>query len=152
MRPKSVGRRFYIGRSHLGDYMRRWLIQTPWFTIRLHHILRPDSGRDHHDHPWDFTSRILKGGYMEERPGIHDESILHIHTRGAVIRRKAEDLHTIRQVSPGGVWTFVLTGPRRREWGFQTPEGWVHWKQYHNYDEQLTAEPTAYSPQMDPEA
>lgn len=50
---------------HLGDYMHRWILRTPWGTLRLHHILRSDDDRHLHDHPFDFTSFLLTGGYLE---------------------------------------------------------------------------------------
>jgi hypothetical protein len=52
--------------SHIGpggSYMRRYIFRTPWFTLRLHHILRSDDDRHLHDHPFDFTSFLLTGGY-----------------------------------------------------------------------------------------
>ena len=52
-----------------GDYMRRWTLRTPIGMLRLHHILRGDDDREFHDHPFDFTSIILAGGYVEHRPG-----------------------------------------------------------------------------------
>ena len=41
-------------------------------------------------------------------------------------RRRAEDLH--RLILPAGTtaWTVFITWPKRREWGFATPQGWVH--------------------------
>ena len=41
-------------------------------------------------------------------------------------RRQAEALH--RLVLPIGTtaWTLFITWPKRREWGFATPQGWVH--------------------------
>ena len=41
-------------------------------------------------------------------------------------RRRAEDLH--RLILPAGTtaWTLFITWPKRREWGFATPQGWVH--------------------------
>lgn len=34
--------------------------------IYLHHIVASDPDREHHDHPWDFYSLMLWGGYWEE--------------------------------------------------------------------------------------
>jgi hypothetical protein len=56
---------WFIGAKHINDYMHRWLVRTPWFTLRIHHILRSDNERDLHDHPFDFTSFIFKGSYTE---------------------------------------------------------------------------------------
>ena len=41
------------------------LIKTPWFSVKLHWILRPDPDRDLHCHPWRFVSFVLRGGYEE---------------------------------------------------------------------------------------
>lgn len=45
-------------------------------------------------------------------------------------RRQAEALH--RLVLPAGTtaWTLFFTWPKRREWGFETPDGWVHHVSY----------------------
>lgn len=41
-------------------------------------------------------------------------------------KRSAEDMH--RLVLPEGreAWSLFITWPKRREWGFATPEGWIH--------------------------
>lgn len=56
---------FWFERNDIRDYMRRWILHHPWGTIRLHHILRSDDGRDLHCHPWDFVSFMLIGEYTE---------------------------------------------------------------------------------------
>lgn len=126
----SYFRRFglYAYRHHIGPaddlYMRRWILRLPFGgSVRLHHIVRSDAGRELHDHPFDFVSWLLTGGYLEVRP---DGS--HWRRRWSLVRRRAEDLHRVVVVKP--VWTFVITGPWRREWGFQTPTGWVSRKVY----------------------
>lgn len=107
------------------DYMRRWSLKTPWGTLRLHHILRSDNDREFHDHPMDFTSLILVGGYVEHRPG--GESRLFMP--GAVVRRRAEDLHRLELVGESA-WTVLATSPYRRAWGFATEDGWVAAEHY----------------------
>lgn len=52
------------GTGERTEYMRRWIFSCPWFTIRLHHILDSDYGLPH-NHPWNFVSLVLKGGYTE---------------------------------------------------------------------------------------
>ena len=51
-----------------------------------------------------------------------------VHWRGpgAIVRRPATMLH--RLVLPAGrdAWSLFIMGPKTREWGFQTPDGWVH--------------------------
>lgn len=102
-------------------YLTRWrLLQTPWFGLFIHKINRPDSDRALHDHPWNFVSLILKGGYDEKRPsGITKRDV------GSFAYRRAEDLHAIVRLWEVPTWTFILIGRNRRNWGFQTEKGWV---------------------------
>lgn len=121
----------------IGTYMRRWCLFTPWGAIRIHHIMRPDEDRFPHDHPFDFTSFILKGGYIEWRPGESTRQFL----PGDVVRRRAEDLHIIKALPRGDAWTLVFAGPLRRRWGFQTDKGWVDAENYEDlmsYSEKKT--------------
>lgn len=127
--------------SHLGDYMRRWIARSPWGTLRIHNILRSDEGRDVHDHPFDFTSIILRGGYIEHRLGCDclfrggrtyeiDPSTCREYTPGSIVRLKAEEFHRL-ELHNGPAWTFVIAGPYRRVWGFQTKNGWIRADEYH---------------------
>ena len=102
------------------NYMRRWVLKTPWFMIRLHHILRSDDRAHFHDHPMDFTSLVLRGGYIEYQPG----GISRVCRPGSIVRRQAEDLHNLELLGKSA-WTILLTGPYRREWGFATDDGWI---------------------------
>ncbi len=70
----------FFKRRDIGSYMARWIWQTRWFTIRIHHIKRADADVELHDHPWSFISLILKGWYEEERP------------RSSLLRGFAEDI------------------------------------------------------------
>ena len=76
------------------DYMRRWALITPWGALRLHHILRGDNDRHFHDHPMDFISLILRGGYIEHRPGIRAR----VCPPGSVVVRRATDLHLLEML------------------------------------------------------
>lgn len=110
------------------DYLRRWkLIQTPWFGIFIHNILRSDTDRDLHDHPWNFTTIILRGEYHEEVNGIRN---VKIRKAPCIIRHKAEDSHRVTIIKP--VWSLFIIGPKRRQWGFLTNEGWVHHQEYND--------------------
>lgn len=98
-------------------YVIRWRIETPRFSVRLHHWLAPDDDRNKHDHPWNFTTFVLKGGYTDV--GADGNQHLRAPT---VCRRAATHQHTVVP-DPGGAWTLVLTGPKVRRWGF-----WVNGK------------------------
>ncbi|MEW6270437.1 MAG: hypothetical protein AB1689_14195 [Thermodesulfobacteriota bacterium] len=111
---------------HLDGYMERfWLFRSRWLSGRIHNILRSDLDRDLHDHPWHYATVILRGGYVEVT-----EAGERWYGPGSVLLRRATHLH--RLVLPPGVATttlFVHTR-KRRDWGFATASGWVHWRRY----------------------
>jgi hypothetical protein len=129
-----------------GLYLRKlYLWRTPWHQAALHWIYMGDPGRDLHDHPRDFVSIVLRGGYAEERPERTSDGrirwrdrltpICRTSLRGplSVVYRRAQDPHRIAVVLPGTL-TLVLWGRKRRHWGFHTFAGWVRWEQYCGVD------------------
>lgn len=108
-----------------GDlYLRRWFIAGLGTDCQvfLHAIRKPDSGRDLHDHPWDFSSRVVWGGYTEHvetygEDGRSDYSGAFVHARGDEFDAMAEHTHRVTSVKPF-TFTLVKTGPARRVWGF----------------------------------
>jgi len=104
-------------------YMRRWY-PPGGHRERYHEILHSDPGRALHDHPWNFTSTILDGAYLEITPDGE-----RLYRAGAVIYRKATDLHRL-EVIEGPVWTHVTTSRVLRQWGFATDDGWVPYDRY----------------------
>lgn len=120
---------FKLYDHHIGDpenpYMLRWLFHHPFGTVRLHKITQADADPDLHDHPWDFVSFILRGGYTEDIGGPWEQH----YGPGAISLKRASDAHRITSVD-GPTWTLVFTGQRIRKWGFWTPEGWVAWDAY----------------------
>jgi hypothetical protein len=140
-----------LGRSDIvendGVYMKRWrIIHTPWFGLRVHNIVRSDQDRELHDHPFWFISLVLKGGYIEETP----DGLKKYYGPGSVLMRSAAALHRLdltknlvrEQISiyhsdviekEVPAWTLVIRGPKVRQWGFLTPDGWVPshaWRKY----------------------
>lgn len=108
-----------------GEYMRRYyLAQSGDRQSRFHHILSSDPGRDMHDHPWDFVSQLLVGVYIEHTP----DGIIR-YEAPCVIRRKAEQLHRL-ELPDGPVWSYVIHGRPRREWGFMADGKWTPWGEY----------------------
>ena len=111
---------------HLDGYMRRfWLFRSPLVNARVHEILRSDNDRHLHDHPWDYVSVILRGGYWEIT-----ESGERWYGPGSVVCRRATHQH--RLVLPPGqtATTLFLHARKRRSWGFHTEAGWVDWRSY----------------------
>lgn len=108
----------------------------------LHWILRPDPDRHLHDHPWAFTTRIIRNGYIEETPfGMVHRWPLTTSTK------QTGELHRIAALlgdsivnwntGEGGTWTEVTTGPRTSPWGFHTPGGWIDHRQYFELNQEV---------------
>lgn len=109
------------------DYLRRWWIvpRNKFANVYLHKILKPDDPRALHDHPWDNSSLIIKGRYLEITPVGE-----FVRTAGDIINRSATDLHRLELIDSEPIISLFRTGPVIREWGFQCPQGWRHWKEF----------------------
>ncbi len=108
------------------------LFQCPWFGVLLHRIHRADRDRDPHDHPWSFWSIPLCGGYQERVwPDKRDPAnwVTRERSRFTGARRGRRCAHIITRVD-GTLWTLVVTGPRRGDWGFWENGKLVPWQEY----------------------
>lgn len=148
-----------------GDvYLTRYHL-TPWswwplkkHRLYLHVFWRPDNDRHPHDHPFDFRSIVLWGGYDEmivdplERLtcitpwGPRTYAPLYKHRRGWFSNefRVATHQHIISRLHFTPTITLVIRGEKTRDWGFWIPgDGapeFVPWTQYLDCD----PEPPAY--------
>lgn len=138
-------------------YLTRWGIRTRWFSIYIHRFDGPDPGHDLHDHPWAFTSYILRGGYTEQRNNIWTASAAAwydvSHHFGGVKRgwmsrhygfgarnhMPLDACHRITKVEPGTL-TLVICGPVRCTWGFYAPYEFIEHNDYDHPDRSLVAE------------
>lgn len=111
-----------------------------WLCARVHTIFESDRDRALHDHPFDYLTFILKGGYWEitkqptrKRSVLFSSSPLRYMTwygPGSVLFRRAESAHRLIVGGQPAVTWFII-GPRRRQWGFHTENGgWVYWKDF----------------------
>ncbi len=104
------------------------------YAIYLHRIWRSDNDQFLHDHPWSFITVILGGGYTEEVPHItRGLPALSRNVRNRFNAKivRSTDLHRVRlHGKEEPAWSLMLVGPRVRDWGFQTNDGWVYWKDY----------------------
>lgn len=118
-----------LGREEC-PYAYRWVLWLGRFgSIRLHKWLRSDDKRAKHDHPSDFLTLVLWGGYTDlgrknecktcnlKQPTCKDCHFEEHLTRGNIRRRSAEHVHTV-DVDAGGCWTLLYFWPERRTWGF----------------------------------
>lgn len=117
-------------------FLRYTLLKTRWFAVYLHEFYRGDLDRCLHDHPWDFVSVILRGGYWEHvtfgaamlEGATFDASVGPTSVRfwrkpGSILRRPAEFAHRI-ELDPDRPhpWSLVFVGRKRRKWGFYETE------------------------------
>jgi hypothetical protein len=141
---------FIQSRDRRGVYLARFWITAaktaPDGTLEsgdsalLHYFVQADDDESLHDHPWDFRTTILRGGYWEHLPPLDWKAGSELgpdwrarriaRTAGETVAHAAADLHCVGAVL-GTTWTLVRTGPRVREWGFHpTGKTWQPWYQY----------------------
>lgn len=116
---------FIIGGAD-NPYLRRWFVRPEGASggMYLHQILRDDDDRALHDHPWDSSVYIIHGAYEEVLTTGRT-----VYRAGSYRHMPAEQAHRLVVVE-GPVWTLCFLGPRKREWGFHCPQGWVPWQQF----------------------
>lgn len=117
-----------IGDDPERPYMKRWWIipRNDQINVYLHQILRSDDDRALHDHPWDNTSWVLDGGYIEHTPdGVFERTV------GYLGGRSATDRHRLEVADGQPAVTLFFTGPKVREWGFWCGgDRFVHWQDF----------------------
>lgn len=116
----------------VGDpFLERVGIDVRLFGLFAHRILGPDPGLDLHDHPWEFVTVVVRGGYNELFASARTpERARHRRwARWTVHRFRQTDAHRITTVEPGTL-TLVFRGPKNRRWGFYPPAGFVDYEAY----------------------
>lgn len=108
-------------------YLRRFFL-TPkmkWYRPRfLHYIAQSDNGRNPHDHPAKFTTKILHGGYIEsvyyprniefrKKFGL---CTVTAHFPGEKLINPEGHTHQLDLLAP--TWTWLIGWHRGRLWGF----------------------------------
>lgn len=138
-----------------GNYLTRWrVIQTPWFGIYVHRFDGPDPRPTLHDHPWNFRSLVLLGGYVEataysdvRQPPVNppfgwpsqtlrEHSEWTTYKARSLNRKSARDLHTIVHLLRVPTWTLMFVGRRERVWGYVDRDGtWTAFDEHrHNLE------------------
>lgn len=127
-------------------------------SVLLHYFAQGDDDGAMHDHPWQFTTHILSGGYTEELPADDwDKKVMQgpelgtnriFRQQGDRVCHAAMDLHMACDPLPD-TWTMVVTGNRGCNWGFHPPgETWVDYRRFlglggHAAEEAATADQVA---------
>jgi hypothetical protein len=121
------GVRPYMVRLHLlfrekSDHLER-NVKVP-FNAYIHKILLSDEPILH-DHPWNWGTVIIKGGYYE-----HTENGTFWRGPGSIRTRKSTDMHWLELKDGEPCWTLFWHGYRRRTWGFKTEHGWMNYRTF----------------------
>lgn len=113
-------------KSKTGElHFRRYSIfQCKYFNIYIHRIFKSDEDKHKHNHPWNFISVILWGGYIESVLHMAKDTNLFIKYRRQYIRkflnigyRNFKDYHQFKLLKI--TTTLVITGPRTNtSWGY----------------------------------
>jgi hypothetical protein len=96
--------------------------KKPWNAF-IHKICKSDP-TDLHDHPWDYFTLILRGGYWEETPNG-----MFWRGPGYFTFRKAKALHRLI-IKDGPCWTFFIHFKKIRDWGFVYRGSWMDHEKY----------------------
>lgn len=114
------------------------LLKCPYFSVKIHKALMSDPATPH-DHPWNYLSIILWGGYYEET--IENKSVISTasgkiyegpftkqkwYGPGSFLYRKGDSLH--RLIVPEGKYSIslIFVGKKWRDWGFwDFYKGWI---------------------------
>lgn len=112
---------------------KRWLLlRTPWFSVFIHGMYDRAGDRDAHchDHPWNFWSLILWGGYFEV---VHDTRDHHYGVRGPgnLQYMPAKGIyHRILELNRSRSYSLVVASRKTQPWGYWTQDGWIENQQY----------------------
>lgn len=107
----------------------------PWFGIRIHHIQSSDD-RVFHDHPWNFVTLILRGGYREATPlyprarSLAPPTKRQDFTGGTIRFMRAAQWHYLTVDSGQDAWTCFITFRKQQSWGFLVRGVKVPWRKY----------------------
>lgn len=111
-------------------YLTRYtLLSCKWFTIKIHKALISDPDEPH-DHPWNYLSIILWGGYWEETilspnpKSLYEKLFEYIpptikwYRPLSILYRKGDKLHKL--IIPKGKYclSLIITFKKWRKWGY----------------------------------
>lgn len=127
----GTGFGFWLWTDVEDNILRLHVIKTPFFAICFHWLRAPDPEPYLHDHPVSFVSIVLRGQYEEIRSFDRGKTnVWRLIRWFNFIRADSRDQHRIAAIFYQPL-TLCFMGPKRREWGFQTPKGWIPWRAYY---------------------
>ena len=98
-------------------YMRRWVFNFYFFSIRIHQWYRSDDKRYMHNHAFNFLTVVLWGGYIDVSKHAGGFDLLDDMSAGSVRYRKASHTHYVGYPAKGTI-TLLFCGRKIQNWGF----------------------------------
>lgn len=138
----KCGRKKIITRNNnIEPYLERYYLffknRPTWFpfNIFLHKFIASDDA-DLHDHPWDFFTLILYGGYYEYvEEEIEDKKIIKKYWRhpGFFQFVKCNHKHRV-ELNPNNpiCWTLFIAGRKKKSWGFYIGDKFYNNEKYYS--------------------
>lgn len=91
-------------------FMKHHLRGLPFDAV-IHHFSEKDQNEHIHDHPFSFTTHILKGSYVERIYEIHEDgtytSSIHHRNEGTAHFVSAHTIHEIIELPDGECFTLI---------------------------------------------
>lgn len=106
-----------IRRERMSKEFTKYHIKIGKVYFVVHHFKGADKG-DPHDHPWGFTSFVVKGSYIERRYVIANNEWTSTdikREKGTSFSVEAAAIHEIIELPEGECWTVVLPKQKERE-------------------------------------
>ena len=104
------------------------LFRCPWFQVLLHWIRATDDDPGPHDHPWSFFSLLLWGSYTElvgqpDNVGWRTVWLEKVKLQRCrwLNSKGTRSAHQIVRLHSRTVLSLVVSGPKRKSWGFYVP-------------------------------
>lgn len=124
--------------SEVPYLIRYTLFTCKFFSIKIHKALISDP-EEPHDHPWNYLSFILRGGYWEERKqAIPRESAdqtdkywnthLKWYKPGSILYRKGDQLHKLIIPENSYCISLIFTFKKWRKWGYLKNNRWEQYQ------------------------
>ena len=114
-------------KSKTGElHFKRWeILKTRWGSIWLHAIYKADQDKHLHNHPWDFTSVVLKGSYYEQTSLGNKKQY-----PGKINIRNGEEHHKILELLSPVVYTLFFVSAPKRLWGYKVEGKFIDHETY----------------------
>ncbi|MFU8971488.1 hypothetical protein ACM642_09495 [Chryseobacterium sp. CY353] len=108
-----------IKREKMNDvFTKHHLLGLPFDAV-IHHFSRKDQHEHVHDHPFSFTTYILKGSYVERIYEIHDDGSYtfsdHHRKEGTTHFVPAKTIHEILELPDGECFTLIKPYQKEKE-------------------------------------